>query len=110
MMLNDYINMIKRKYIKKKTSKYLEDIVVYTHKAEVYKVVIRYSELLIKQLKKLGIDYHIIILTDIPKTKIDDELIRNHKKYDNLTIIYNTHTQISKVVSGEDFIVSTNSL
>ena len=109
MLLCEYIDIIKRKYIKKRSSKYLEDIVVYTHKTEVYKVVIRYSELLIKQLRKLGIDYHIIILTDIPKTKITDELIRNHKKYDNLTIIYNTHTQISKVVSGEDFTVSINS-
>ena len=70
MLLCEYIDIIKRKYIKKRSSKYLEDIVVYTHKTEVYKVVIRYSELLIKQL----------------------------------------HTQISKVVSGEDFTVSTNSL
>ena len=65
MLVAEYIQLIKNKFIKKlKLLSYVEDIVIYTHKQEVYKVVIRYNELLMKQLRKLGIDYHIQIYTD----------------------------------------------
>ena len=103
MLVRDYVQIIKINYIKKlKLLSYVDDIVIYTHKQEVYKVVIRYNELLMKQLRKLGIDYHIQIFTDIPKIKITDDLVANCTKYENLTIIYNRITQISTVVSGEE--------
>ena len=104
MLVAEYIQLIKNKFIKKlKLLSYVEDIVLYTHKQEVYKVVIRYNELLMKQLRKLGIDYHIQIYTDdIPKAKITDDIVANCTKYENLTIIYNRLTQISTVVSGEE--------
>ena len=104
MLVAEYIQLIKNKFIKKlKLLSYVDDIVIYTHKTEVYKVVIRYNELLMKQLRKMGIDYHIQIYTDdIPKAKITDDLVANCTKYENLTIIYNRLTQISTVVSGEE--------
>ena len=104
MLVAEYIQLIKNKFIKKlKLLSYIEDIVLYTHKQEVYKVVIRYNELLMKQLRKLGINYHIQIYTDdIPKAKITDDIVANCTKYENLTIIYNRLTQISTVVSGEE--------
>ena len=103
MLVADYIKIIKNKYIKKlKLLSFVEDIVLYTHKQEVYKVVIRYNELMMKQLRKLGIDYHIQIYTDMPKIKISDDLVAKCTKYENLTIIYNRLTQISTVVSGEE--------
>lgn len=109
MLIGEYINLIKKKYIKKlKLMSYIEDIVVYTHKQIVYKVVIRFNELLMKQLKKMGIDYHIQIHTDMPKIKITDELVASCTKYENLTIIYNRLTQISTVVSGEERTCSLN--
>lgn len=101
MLLCEYIRLIKQKYIKRKTKQFVEEIVVYTHDKVVYKVVVRYYDLMNK-LRKLGIDHYIQILTDIPKTKITDELITNHTKYSNLTIIYNSRTQISTVVPGEE--------
>lgn len=108
MLLKDYIRMIKQKYVKHKTIDYIDEIVIYTHKGEVYKVVIRYYEALTKQLRKLGIDHYLQILTEIPKTKINDELISKCTKYENLTTVYSSRTQISTVMSGEERTVSTN--
>ena len=108
MLIGDYARMIKRQYVQKKLRPMIDDIVVYTNKGIVYKVVVRFCELQIKQLKKLGIDYHIIILNDFPKTNITDELVRTCRKYENLTIIYNNHSCNSLVVSGEDKTPSLN--
>lgn len=108
MLLKDYIRMIKQKYVKPKTIDYIDEIAIYTYKGEVYKVVIRYYESLMKKLRKLGIEHYIQILTDIPRTKINDELISKCTKYDNLTTVYRSRTQISTVMSGEERTVSTN--
>ena len=108
MLVGDYARMIKRQYVSKKLRPMIDDIVVYTNKCTVYKVAVRFCELQMKQLKKLGVDCHIIILDDVPKTKIMDELVRGCRKYDNLTIIYNNHTSNSLVVSGEDKTPSLN--
>ena len=108
MLVGDYSRMIKQKYIHKKLRPFIDDIVIYTHKCEVYKVVVRFCELQMKQLKKMNIDNHIMILNDIPKINIDDDIVKNCTKYDNLTIIYNNHTCNSLVVSGEDKTVSLN--
>ena len=116
MLIGDYVRLIKRKYINRKTLSMIDDIVVYTHNCVVYRVVIRYCELLTKRLKKYGIDYHFLILDEFPKTKITDKLVYENtnwpygkgKKYENLTIIFNNHTCNSLVVSGEDKTPSLN--
>lgn len=108
MLVGDYVRLIKRKYINRKTLSMIDDIVVYTHNCEVYKVVIRYCELLRKQLKRYGIDYHIIILDEFPKLMITDQLVRENTKYENLTIIFNNHSSNSLVVAGEDKTPSLN--
>lgn len=108
MLIGECIRIIKRRYVNRKSLGMIDDIVLYTHKGEVYKVVIRYCELLIKPLKKLGIDNYIIILEEFPKVKITDDLVKNCTKYENLTIIYNNHSCISTVVSGEDKTPSLN--
>ena len=77
MLIGDYARMIKRQYVQKILRPMIDDIVVYTNKGIVYKVVVRFCELQIKQLKKLGIDYHIIILNDFPKTNITIKEIRS---------------------------------
>ena len=41
------------------------------------------------------------MISDEEKINITDELVRNCKKYDNLTIIYNNHSCNSLVVSGD---------
>ena len=108
MLAGDYARLIKRQCIQKQLRPFIDDIVIYTHKCEVYKVAIRFCELQMKQLKKMNIDSHIMILNDIPKINIADNLVKSCTKYDNLTIIYNNHTCNSLVVSGEDKTVSLN--
>lgn len=108
MLAGDYARLIKRQCIQKQLRPFVDDIVIYTHKCEVYKVAIRFCELQMKQLKKMNIDSHIMILNDIPKINIADNLVKSCTKYDNLTIIYNNHTCNSLVVSGEDKTVSLN--
>ena len=108
MLAGDYARLIKRQCIQKQLRPFIDDIVIYTHKCEVYKVAIRFCELQMKQLKKMNIDSHIMILNGIPKINIADDLVKSCTKYDNLTIIYNNHTCNSLVVSGEDKTVSLN--
>ena len=108
MLAGDYARLIKRQCIQKQLRPFIDDIVIYTHKCEVYKVAIRFCELQMKQLKKMNIDSHIMILNSIPKINIADDLVKSCTKYDNLTIIYNNHTCNSLVVSGEDKTVSLN--
>ena len=109
MLLCEYIRIIKQKYIKRKTKDFIEEIVIYTHNKEVYKVVVRYYQGVENKLRKLGINYYLQILNDIPKIKLSDELITNHNKYENLTIIYSSRTQMSTVISGEERTDFTNS-
>ena len=101
MLVVDYISMIKRHYIKPRSSQFIEDIVIYTDKTEVYKVLVRYNEKCYNKLHKLGLNSHFYFVESYPKAKINDELVKNCK-YDRLTIIYNNYTQISTVVVGED--------
>ena len=108
MLAGDYARLIKRQCIQKQLRPFIDDIVIYTHKCEVYKVAIRFCELQMKQLKKMNINSHIMILNSIPKINIADDLVKSCTKYDNLTIIYNNHTCNSLVVSGEDKTVSLN--
>lgn len=108
MLAGDYARLIKRQCIQKQLRPFVDDIVIYTHKCEVYKVAIRFCELQMKQLKKMNIDSHIMVLNSIPKINIADNLVKSCTKYDNLTIIYNNHTCNSLVVSGEDKTVSLN--
>ena len=108
MLVCYYVRMIKQQHIHKKLRQFIDDIVIYTHKGTVYKVVVRFCELQMKQLNKLNIDNHIMVLNDIPKINIDDDVVKNCTKYDNLTIIYNNHSCNSLVVSGEDKTVSLN--
>ena len=108
MLAGDYARLIKRQCIQKQLRPFIDDIVIYTHKCEVYKVAIRFCELQMKQLKKMNIDSHIMVLNSIPKINIADNLVKSCTKYDNLTIIYNNHTCNSLVVSGEDKTVSLN--
>ena len=108
MLAGDYARLIKRQCIQKQLRPFIDDIVIYTHKCEVYKVAIRFCELQMKQLKKMNINSHIMVLNSIPKINIADDLVKSCTKYDNLTIIYNNHTCNSLVVSGEDKTVSLN--
>ena len=108
MLAGDYARLIKRQCIQKQLRPFIDDIVIYTHKCEVYKVAIRFCELQMKQLKKMNIDSHIMVLNSIPKINIADDLVKSCTKYDNLTIIFNNHTCNSLVVSGEDKTVSLN--
>ena len=107
MLIGDYARLIKRQYVAKKLRPMIDDIVVYTNKGIVYKVVVRFCELQIKQLKKLGVDYHIIILNDFPKINITDELVRNCKKYDILTfrfdcnfLKYMFYLELSEIITN----------
>ena len=100
MLLVDYIKLIK-KLIPPRTLSFVEDIVIYTDKTEVYKVLVRYNEACWKKLKKLGVENHFYFLNHFPEAKINDQLVKECK-YERLTIIYNYHTQVSTVVSGEE--------
>lgn len=108
MFVYEYVRMIKRQFIEKKLRSFIDDIVLYTNKGIVYKVVVRFCELQMKQLKKEGVENHFMILKEIPKIKINDEIVKNCTKYENLTIIYNNHSCESLVVSGEDKTFSLN--
>ena len=113
MLLVDFIKLIK-KLIPPRTLSFVEDIVVYTDKTEVYKVLVRYNEACWKKLKKLakreklGVDNHFYFLNHFPEAKISDQLVKECK-YERLTIIYNYHTQVSTVVSGEERTRTTKS-
>lgn len=109
MLVNQYIKEIKTKYVPKKTSDCIEEIVIFTHKAVVYKVVVRYYKGVERRLRKNGIDYFMQILNDFPRTKITDGLVADQTKYENLMIIYRSRTQESTVMSGEDRMVETYS-
>ena len=84
-----------------RTLSFVEDIVIYTDKTEVYKVLVRYNGACWKKLKKLGVENHFHFLNQFPEAKISDQLVKECK-YERLTIIYNYRTQVSTVVSGEE--------
>ena len=107
MLLVDYIKLIK-KLIPPRTLSFVEDIVVYTDKTEVYKVLVRYNEACRAKWKKLGVENHFYFLNHFPEAKISDQLVKTCK-YERLTIIYNYHTQVSTVVSGEERTRTTKS-
>ena len=104
----NYISIIKRHHIKPRSSQFIEDIVIYTDKTEVYKVLVRYNEKCYNKLRKLGLNSHFYFVEQYPKAKIIDDLVKNCK-HERLTIIYNNYTQISTVVVGEERTLSTNS-
>ena len=104
----DYIKLIKKNYVNRKTIPFIDDIIIYTHFTKVYKVVIRYNENLKRQLRKHNIEHYILILLDTPKINIIDKPVIEAKP-ENLTIIYSNIYQLITVVSGEERISLINS-
>ena len=106
MFANAYVQLIKREYIEPKTISFIDDIVIYTDKRTVYKIVVRYCENVFKKVSKIfrknnkTITSHFVFLNDFPKITILDDLVKN-AKYDRLIMVYNNHTGLITVHEGE---------
>lgn len=105
MLVIEYLALIIEKYLPKKTFGIVDDIVLYTHNKEVYKVVVRYYPCK-RFLKKLGINHHLIFLNDFPKETLTDDIIQTSNK-NNLLIVFNRKSQTTTVQAGEERVVKT---
>ena len=107
MLLKDYLKMIYIYHIQKKSFKYVDSIVIYLENKKVYKVLIRYDDKHKVALRKLKINSLFKFVSNPKEVIIEDELIKNDK-HERLTIIYNKKKDISNVVIGEDYKITSN--
>lgn len=98
MLINEYLKYIYIYHVPKKSIKYLDNIAIYVENKVVYKVVLRYSDKVWKQLRKLKLSKFKFIYP--PPEEITDDIVKNDK-HERLTIIFDKKREVSNIVVGE---------